>query len=75
MAFNPRSSNGFVRYSSMAFEMLAIIGISTFVGWKLDKWLESQFPVFLLILSLTGVVIGIYTAMKDFLRKENKNNP
>jgi len=71
MAFN-RSANGFIRYSTMAFEMVAVIGIFTFVGWKLDRWLENKFPVFLLIFTLSGVFTGIYTALKDFL-KEGKN--
>jgi ABC-type polysaccharide/polyol phosphate export permease len=48
--------------------MIAIIGLFTFVGWKLDQWLDNNFPVFLLILSLSGVGIGIYVAIKNFLK-------
>jgi len=70
MAFNSQSANGFVRYSSIALQMVAVIGLFTFVGWKLDQWLKNEFPVFLLILSLSGVFIGIYTAIKDFLKTE-----
>ena len=68
MVFNSQDANGFVRYSSIAVQMLAIIGLFTFAGWKLDQWLNNKFPVFLLILSLSGVFIGIYTAVKDFLK-------
>jgi F0F1-type ATP synthase assembly protein I len=64
--------NGFVRYSGIAFEMLAIIGIFTFVGWKLDRWLQNKFPVFVLIFSLSGIGLGIYVAVKDFLRKNEE---
>jgi F0F1-type ATP synthase assembly protein I len=69
MVFNPQSAKGFVRYSSIAFQMVAIIGLFTFAGWKLDQWLKNEFPVFLLILSLSGVFIGMYAAVKDFLKK------
>lgn len=73
MAFNSHSAKGFVRYSSIGFEMLAIIGLFTFAGWKLDQWLKNKFPVFLLIFSLSGVCIGIYTAIKGVLKEEGKN--
>ena len=71
-------ANGFVRYSSIAFEMLAIMGVFTLIGWKLDQWLANRFPVFILIFSLSGVCMGIYLAVKDILkeekRKKTKNN-
>ena len=68
--------NGFVRYSGIAFEMLAIVGGFTFVGWKLDRWLENRLPIFTLILSLSGVCLGIYAAISGFLKedKRKKNN-
>ncbi|MCL2132180.1 MAG: AtpZ/AtpI family protein [Lentimicrobiaceae bacterium] len=72
MAVNSRNAKGFVRYSGMAFEMIAIIGIFTFAGWKLDQWTGNKFPVFVLTFSLSGVCIGIYTAIKGFL-KGNKD--
>jgi len=79
MVFNSHSAKGFVRYSSIAFEMVAIIGICTFVGWKLDQWLKNKFPVFILISSLSGVCIGIYTVVKRVLKEEKhkktKSNP
>jgi F0F1-type ATP synthase assembly protein I len=70
MSSNFQTTKSVVRHSSIAFEMLAIIGLFTFAGWKLDQWLKNEFPVFLLILSLLGVFFGIYTAIKDFLKVE-----
>jgi F0F1-type ATP synthase assembly protein I len=72
MAFKSYNANSFVRYSGIGFEMLAIIGIFTFAGWKLDQWLKNKFPVFLLILSLSGVCIGIYTVIKRLLKEDKK---
>jgi len=48
--------------------MIAIIGILTWCGIKLDKVLGLQKPVFTIILSLLGVFAGIYTAIKDFIK-------
>jgi len=61
--------NGYARYSNLAFQMLAIIGIGIFGGVKLDQWLELRFPVFTLILSLVSVFAAIYSAIKDLIHK------
>jgi len=59
----------YARYSSLAFQMMAIIGLGVFGGVKLDQWLELKFPVFTLILSVVSVFAAIYTAVKDLIRK------
>jgi len=49
--------------------MLTIILLGVFGGMKLDEWLESiDFPLFTLVLSIGGVVLAIYFAIKDFIR-------
>lgn len=48
--------------------MLAIIGVMTWCGIKLDKILGLTNPVFTVILSLLGVFAGIYTAVRDFIK-------
>jgi F0F1-type ATP synthase assembly protein I len=58
----------FGKYSGMAFQMVAIILITTWGGIQLDKLLKLQAPVFTIILSLLGVFAAIYTAVKDFIR-------
>jgi F0F1-type ATP synthase assembly protein I len=58
----------FARYSGMAFQMLAIILVTTWGGIKLDHLTGTKTPVFTIILSLLGVFAAIYTAVKDFLK-------
>ncbi|MDX9725649.1 MAG: AtpZ/AtpI family protein [Bacteroidales bacterium] len=58
----------FGKYSGLAFQMIVIIAVMTFLGIELDKWLNFEKPVFTVVLSLFGVFAGIYTAVKDFLR-------
>jgi ATP synthase protein I len=67
---NPENSgiNDFARYSGMAFQMVAIILITTWGGIELDKLTGLKTPVFTIILSLLGVVAAIYTAVKDFIK-------
>jgi F0F1-type ATP synthase assembly protein I len=59
----------YARYSSLAFQMFAIIGLGIFGGFKLDQWLKIGFPVFTVLLSIISVGAAIYTAVKDLLKK------
>jgi len=64
-----KQMSGYARYSNLAFQMFAIIGIGIFGGVKLDQWLKLEFPVFTLILSVVSVSAAIYSAIKDLIRK------
>ena len=63
-----RQFNVYARYSSMAIQMLVIIFLGVFGGYKLDQWLGTG-PFLTVILSILSVVIAIYTVTKDLLRK------
>lgn len=60
----------FLRYSSMAFEIMVSIGIGAFSGQWLDKKMHYSMPVFTAALSLFGVFIGLYIALRDFIGKK-----
>ncbi len=59
----------YARYSSLALQMFAIIGIGIFGGVKLDQWLKTGFPVFTVLLAIISVAAAIYSAIKDLLKK------
>ena len=58
----------FARYSGMAFQMIAVILVTTWGGIELDKLAKFNTPVFTIILSLLGVFAAIYTAVRDFIK-------
>jgi F0F1-type ATP synthase assembly protein I len=60
--------NDWAKYSGIAFQMVAIIAVTTWGGIKLDKLAGFKTPVFTIILSLLGVFAAIYTAVKDFIK-------
>lgn len=60
----------YARYSNLAFQMFAIIGIGIFGGVKLDQWLGIGFPIFSILLSIISVAAAIYIAIKDLIRKQ-----
>jgi len=60
--------NDFAKYSGIAFQMIAVILLTTWGGIELDKLAKFNTPVFTIILSILGVFAAIYTAVKDFIR-------
>lgn len=58
----------FIRYSSLAFEMVAIMVIGVFAGYKIDGWLNLSFPAFTLGLLVLSAIGSIYYAIKNFLK-------
>jgi len=58
----------YAKYTGMAFQMAAIILITTFGGIKLDRIAGFENHVFTIILSLLGVFAAIYFAIKDFIK-------
>jgi hypothetical protein len=66
---NKKPVNDYIRYSGLGFQMLAIILLGVFGGYKLDKLIHIRFPVFTLVLSMLSVALAIYYGIKDFLKK------
>jgi hypothetical protein len=60
----------FIRYSSLGFEMMAIIGLGTFLGYKLDQWLENQFKGFTLGLMILSVILSIIFGIRNLLKNK-----
>jgi F0F1-type ATP synthase assembly protein I len=65
---NKERLNSYVKYSGIAFQMIAIILIGVFGGMKIDKWLKTEKPVFTALLSALAVILAIYYSIKDLLR-------
>ena len=66
----PTNPNAALKYSGMAFQILACILLGFWGGMKIDEALGfKKVPIFTLVLGLFGVVVGIYISIKDFLKK------
>ena len=59
-----KSSNGYARYSALAFEMFALILAAVLGGRWLDKQLGLETPVITLILSLVSVIAAIFLLIR-----------
>lgn len=65
---NKERLSSYVKYSGIAFQMIAIILIGVFGGMKIDKWLKTDKPVFTALLSVLAVILAIYYSIKDLIR-------
>ena len=65
----------FAKFSGLGFQMLAIIGVSTFLGTKLDSFFSNSITQYYTLgLSLAGVVLAIIFTLKQILKDSNNSN-
>ena len=62
------SLNDYARYSSIAFQMIAIILLGVFGGMKLDQLIKIEFPVFTVVLTILSVILSIYFVIRDLIK-------
>ena len=67
-----KSNNTYLKLSSAAFQMAAVIGGFTWLGTWLDQKFETS-SLFTVVLALLGVGIGLYLIIKEVnaLNREN----
>lgn len=57
--------NSYLKYSGLAFQMMAVIGLAVWGGMKIDAWLNMKFPVFLVTLTLVGLAATLIITIKS----------
>ncbi len=67
--YTAKKTNSFIKYSSLGFEMMAIIGGLTFLGYKIDQWMQNEFKAFTFGLMVLSVVVAIVYGTKNLLKK------
>lgn len=67
---NKKDFDTYIRYSSLAFEMMAIIAVGTFAGYKIDQWMDNEFKAFTLGLMIFSVILAIIYGTRNLLKKK-----
>lgn len=58
--------NSYLRYSSLAMQMFATIGLAAWVGYEADSYFKLKFPAFLLTLvfgAFGGMMYKLYQSI------------
>lgn len=68
---NPKKKllTDYVRYSALGLQMLVIIGLGCYGGWKLDEYLGLKYPIFTMLGVLLSLFLSLYYLVKDLSRK------
>ncbi len=61
--------DNFIKYSGLGFEMMAIIGLGTWGGYKIDQLMENKFRAFTLGLMIFSVILAILYGVRNLLKK------
>lgn len=64
---NKNNLNFYARFSSIAIQMLVIIGIGTFIGVKLDEYFPNDYKLYTMILSLTSVILSMVYVIRRII--------
>ena len=59
-----KSNNDIGKYIGMGFQMLVIIALFTFAGFKLDAYLDNEQRLYTAGLSLLGVLIALFQMIR-----------
>lgn len=62
-------ANSFVKYTAIAMQMMAIIGLGIWGGIEADKALNTN-PLFTVLLAILSVGMALYHAVKDFIKMD-----
>lgn len=69
---NPPSAkkpvDNYIRFSGMGLQMGATIFLFTYLGIKLDEWLQLKFPAFTITLALFSVIASIYWVARQAMK-------
>jgi len=68
---NKKQLTNFAKYTGIAFQMLATIGVFAFIGYQIDKGRGSSKMIFTAILGVIGVVVSLVSVIKS-LSNTNK---
>ena len=55
----------YVKYSGLAFQMMATIALGVWGGMKIDQWTGWKFPVFMVTLPLLGIVSSLVLLIRS----------
>lgn len=66
--------NNYARFTGIGFQMIAIIGLGSYGGVKLDEAYPNNYSIWTIVCSLASVGIAMYFVVKQVTDFSNRNN-
>ena len=71
MSLNNKNNNrDLLKYAGLATQIFLALGLSVFIGIKLDGWLKLSFPVLVWVLPLLILVSLLYKLINETNKKK-----
>ena len=65
----PKQYNSYLKFSGLAVQLVATIGLAGWLGYLLDNYLALGFPLFIIVFTLlafSGAMFQLYKSMNKF---------
>ena len=62
---NKRPMSSYAKFTGLAFQMIAVIGVFAFAGYKIDEAANHRIKWATAALSLAGVFISLYIVIRS----------
>ncbi|GAA3966952.1 hypothetical protein GCM10022246_19770 [Pedobacter ginsengiterrae] len=60
--------NAAAKYSAIGFQMIATIGLLTFIGYKIDQHRQSETNIITAAFALLGVGIALFQVIRQVMK-------
>lgn len=67
---NEKGNKSAMRYAGLATQWMVMMLLGVWGGYKIDQWLQWNFPLFLILFPLTALVVSLYGIIKEFNKKK-----
>jgi hypothetical protein len=54
-----------MKYAGLGMQIFVSLGLAVFAGFRLDKWINMQFPVFVWVLPLIVLFLMIFKLIRE----------
>lgn len=65
-----KNTTDFVKYTGLGFQMLAVIGLFAFAGYKIDEYRNNGKSIFMALLGVLGVILSLYQVVRQLNSKD-----
>ena len=65
LASGKKALGSYAKYTGVAFQMMAIIGVSAFIGYKIDQYYDHKTQWVTALACVIGVCLSIYQTIRQ----------
>ena len=62
--------NAFIYYSGLGFQMLATIGLFSFIGYRIDLSKSGEAGIYTAIFALIGVFVSLASVIRSVVKRK-----